>query len=168
MENSEGKSKPKKSQDEAPIVYVIAGSNGAGKSTFATEFLPDFANCSEFLNADLIAARLSPCAPETQNVRAGRLLLIRIKELTAAKGTFGFETTLSGCGYVPSIDNGVLLNMAPLWELIPSWQGEPRKAWEASERGDYGWAYQAMDHWPERVKKKCKTNKSYAVAHGLA
>lgn len=70
-------------------------------------------------------------------------------------------------GYVPHIDDGVLLNMAPLWELIPSWQAEPKKAWEALERGDYDWAYQAMDHWPERVKEKCKTNKSFAIAHGL-
>jgi len=71
-------------------------------------------------------------------------------------------------GYLPHIDDGVLLNMAPLWELIPSWQAEPKKAWEALERGDYDWAYQAMDHWPDRVKEKCKTNKSFAIAHGLA
>ncbi|MEA3385974.1 MAG: hypothetical protein U9Q89_05935 [Thermodesulfobacteriota bacterium] len=70
-------------------------------------------------------------------------------------------------GYVPHIDDGVLLNMAPLWELIPSWQKEPKKAWEALERGDYDWSYQAMDHWPERVREKCKTNRSYAIAHGL-
>ncbi len=70
-------------------------------------------------------------------------------------------------GYLPNIDNGLLLNMAPLWELIPSWQREPEKAWEALERGDYDWSYQAMDHWPKRVNEKCKTNKSYAIAHGL-
>ncbi len=77
-------------------VYVIAGPNGAGKTTFATEFLPDFVNCRQFLNADLIAAGLSPFAPETQNLRAGRLLLERIKELSQAGEDFGFETTLSG------------------------------------------------------------------------
>ncbi|MBW1803653.1 MAG: SAM-dependent methyltransferase, partial [Deltaproteobacteria bacterium] len=71
-------------------------------------------------------------------------------------------------GYVPHIDDGVLLNMAPLWELIPSWQKEPKKAWEALERGDYDWAYQAMDHWPDRVEEKCRTNKFFAIAHGLA
>jgi hypothetical protein len=70
-------------------------------------------------------------------------------------------------GYAPHIDDGVLINMAPLWELLPSWQAEPKKCWEALERGDYDWAYQAMDHWPERVLEKCKTNKSYAIAHGL-
>ncbi len=86
---------------KSPTVYVIAGPNGAGKTTFANEFLPDFVNCREFLNADLIAAGLSPFAPETQNLRAGRLLLTRIKELTKAKQDFGFETTLAGRGYVP-------------------------------------------------------------------
>jgi predicted ABC-type ATPase len=44
---------------QSPTVYVIAGPNGAGKTTFSAEFLPDFVNCREFLNADLIAARLS-------------------------------------------------------------------------------------------------------------
>jgi len=82
-----------------PTVYVLAGPNGAGKTTFATQFLPDFADCREFLNADLIAAGLAPFAPETQNLRAGRLLLERIAELTEKREDFGFETTLSGRGY---------------------------------------------------------------------
>ncbi len=83
-----------------PTVYIVSGANGAGKTTFASEFLPDFVDCKEFLNADLIAAGLSPFAPETQNVRAGRLLLSRVHELAEAKRNFGFETTLSGRGYL--------------------------------------------------------------------
>jgi predicted ABC-type ATPase len=83
-----------------PTVYIIAGPNGAGKTTFATEYLPDFVQCREFVNADLIAAGLSPFAPETQAMRAGRLLLTRIKELSAARRDFGFETTLAGRSYV--------------------------------------------------------------------
>jgi hypothetical protein len=71
-------------------------------------------------------------------------------------------------GYTPHADDGVLINMAPLWELLPSWQAEPKKCWEALTRGDYDWSHQAMDHWPGRVRKKCQTNKSYAIAHGLA
>jgi predicted ABC-type ATPase len=90
-----GKKKP-----TPPTVYVIAGPNGAGKTTFASEFLPDFVQCREFLNADLIAAGLSPFAPETQNVRAGRVLLERIRQLANEQADFGFETTLSGRSYV--------------------------------------------------------------------
>src|SRR4051794_11262506 len=85
--------------DLEPTVYVIAGPNGAGKTTFATKFLPDFVQCREFVNADLIAAGLSPFAPETQAMRAGRLLLTRIKELSKARQNFGFETTLAGRSY---------------------------------------------------------------------
>jgi len=81
-------------------VYVIAGPNGAGKTTFSSEFLPDFVHCREFLNADLIAAGLAPFAPETQNLRAGRLLLERLAELVDQRADFGFETTLSGRTYV--------------------------------------------------------------------
>jgi predicted ABC-type ATPase len=90
----------KKKKGKPPTVYVIAGPNGAGKTTFASKFLPDFVQCREFLNADLIAAGLSPFAPEPQNVRAGRLLLERIRDLAEARVDFGFETTLSGRTYV--------------------------------------------------------------------
>jgi len=79
---------------------VIAGPNGAGKTTFANAFLPDFVDCREFLNADLIAAGLSPFAPESQDFRAGRLLIDRIKELVREKQDFALETTLSGRGYL--------------------------------------------------------------------
>ena len=81
---------------DKPNVYVISGPNGSGKTTFAKEYLPKFAKCLEFLNADLIAAGLSPFAPERENVRAGRILLTRIRELTQAGIDFGFETTLAG------------------------------------------------------------------------
>jgi hypothetical protein len=70
-------------------------------------------------------------------------------------------------GYKHHIDDGVLINLAPLWELMPSWQTEPKNAWKKLEKGDWDWSYQPMDHWPDRVKEKCKKNKSYAIAHGL-
>ena len=81
----------------------------------------------------------------------------------AATGCRRLPVAASG----PHLDAGVLLNMAPLWEIVPSWQKDPKKAWEALENGEYDWAYQAMDHWPDRVKEKCKTDKSLAIAHGM-
>lgn len=84
------------SEPTNPTVYVIAGPNGAGKTTFASRYLPQFAGCQEFVNADLIAAGLSPFNPESQSAAAGRLMLDRIDQLTAAQATFGFETTLAG------------------------------------------------------------------------
>ena len=55
-------------------------------------------------------------------------------------------------GYTPHIDDGVLLNAAPLWEILPAWK-DVEKAWEELEAGDYDWAQQAMEYWPDRVKK---------------
>ncbi len=81
-----------------PVIYVIGGSNGAGKTTFAREFLPA-ANVVEFLNADLLAAGLSPLQPSTMAVRSARLLLGRWRELLALRRNFAFESTLSGRTY---------------------------------------------------------------------
>jgi predicted ABC-type ATPase len=86
------------------MVYVVAGPNGAGKTTFAREFLPNFAHCEEFLNADLIAAGLSPFAPSTQDARAAELMLLRMDECIRARQSFGFETTLSGRSHVGRLE----------------------------------------------------------------
>ncbi len=76
-------------------ILIIAGPNGAGKTTFAEELLPNEASCPEFVNADLIAAGLSPFLPEQAALAAGRLMLQRIADLGAAGKSFAFETTLS-------------------------------------------------------------------------
>ena len=76
-------------------ILIIAGPNGAGKTTFATEFLPNEAGCPEFVNADLIAAGLSPFQPDQVAFAAARLMLARIGELITAGKSFAFETTLS-------------------------------------------------------------------------
>ena len=65
-------------------IYIIAGPNGAGKTTFAQEFLPYYAKCETFINADLIAKGLSPFSPTAAALRAGRLLLEQI-DIYAAK-----------------------------------------------------------------------------------
>ncbi|MBZ5511518.1 MAG: Zeta toxin family protein [Acidobacteriia bacterium] len=77
-------------------VYIIAGPNGAGKTTFAREFLPLYANCRNFVNADLIAEGVSPFSPEAAAFRAGRLMLGEIELLATRSVDLGFETTLSG------------------------------------------------------------------------
>lgn len=83
-----------------PKILIIAGPNGAGKTTFAREFLPHEANCPDFINADLIAAGLSPFKPEAVAFRAGRLMLEQIHEKVRQRKGFAFETTLSGRAYV--------------------------------------------------------------------
>ncbi len=84
-------------------IFIIAGPNGAGKTTFAREFLPDEAGCLHFVNADLIAAGLSPFAPEAAAFQAGRLMLTQIADHVAQGRSFALETTLSGLGYARQI-----------------------------------------------------------------
>jgi predicted ABC-type ATPase len=89
-------------------IVIIAGPNGAGETTFAREFLPNEAHCPIFINADLIAAGLSPFQPETIAVRAGRLMINEISERVRLRQSFALETTLSGRTYA---------------RLIREWQG---------------------------------------------
>lgn len=102
-----------------PNLYIIAGPNGAGKTTFAREFLLPFVDCYEFVNADMIAAGLSPFAPETVALQAGRLMLERIQKLSEQRVDFAFETTLSGKTYVRFIrevkDRGYEVHLVFLW-----------------------------------------------------
>ena len=86
---------------KSPNCYIIAGSNGAGKTTFATEFLPLYANCRNFINADLLARAYSPFDPDAGMLRAGRTVLERIAEFTKVRTDFAFETTLAGRSYAP-------------------------------------------------------------------
>jgi predicted ABC-type ATPase len=86
-----------------PRCIIIAGPNGAGKTTFALKYMPVI-GVRHFLNADMIASGLSPFAPETVAVEAGRLFLSEMETRIAAKEDFAFETTLAGKGYLRLID----------------------------------------------------------------
>jgi predicted ABC-type ATPase len=82
-----------------PVLYIIAGCNGAGKTTASKTILPDVLNCRDFVNADEIARGLSPFNPESVSFKAGRLMLERIDELLAANVDFAIETTLATRSY---------------------------------------------------------------------
>ena len=83
-----------------PNLYIIAGCNGAGKTTASFTVLPEILDCKEFVNADEIAKGLSPFQPEKAALEAGRIMLKRIRELMADQVDFAFETTLSTRSYV--------------------------------------------------------------------
>lgn len=70
----------------------------------------------------------------------------------------------------PNLDDGVIINFAPLWRLVPQhkpWQKELKVTWDVLCEGKYDWAHLAMHLWPERVVPKCATDRSLAIAHGL-
>lgn len=122
-----------------PVVYIIGGPNGAGKTTFAREFLPA-ANVVEFLNADLLAAGLSPLQPSTMAVRSGRLLLARWRELMALRRDFAFESTLSGRTYAGMLREaraaGYEIRLCYLW--LPNVGMSIRRVHQRVRKGGHG------------------------------
>jgi predicted ABC-type ATPase len=107
-----------------PTLYIIAGCNGAGKTTFATEFLPHSVHCLRFLNPDEIARGLSPLNPPAANVKAARILLQEIHGAIRDRQTFAMETTLSGRTYIHLFKkaraNGYQIELHYLWLASPS------------------------------------------------
>lgn len=104
-------------------VYIIAGPNGSGKTTFAREFLPQYAKCQNFVNADLFAQAFAPFSPGSAALKAGKLLLNEIHRLAEEGVDFAFETTLSGKAYVSFLKDlkrikGYKIHLFFLW--IPS------------------------------------------------
>ncbi len=101
-------------------LYIIAGPNGSGKTTFAKRFLPKY--CTHFINADLIAQGLSPFSPTVAAMKAGRLVLKEIEEKSTQGISFAFETTLSGKTYLLLLNKlknkGYRIHLFFLW--IPS------------------------------------------------
>jgi predicted ABC-type ATPase len=86
-----------------PNLYIIAGCNGAGKTTASYTVLPEILHCKEFINADEIARGLSPFQPEKVAIAAGRIMLQRIDELLNSKVDFAIETTLTTKSYINTI-----------------------------------------------------------------
>jgi predicted ABC-type ATPase len=93
--------------EDRPTIYLIAGCNGAGKTTFAMEFLPKEVKCLRFLNADEIARGLSPLDPAAAALKAGRLLIEQFRECVEKRETFSVESTLSGRTYVGMLKEAV-------------------------------------------------------------
>lgn len=106
----------------SPNAYIIAGPNGVGKTTLAREFLPNYADCKNFINADLIAQGMSPFSPETAAFHAGRIMLGEISLFAKRGADFGFETTLSGRSHLHLIrqlkNKGYAAHFFFLW--VPS------------------------------------------------
>ncbi|CAN5254823.1 zeta toxin family protein [soil metagenome] len=102
-----------------PNIYIIAGCNGAGKTTASFTILPEMLHCKEFVNADEIAKGLSPFQPENVSFQAGRIMIERINELLETRADFAFETTLTTLSYVNTIklakEKGYTVNLLYFW-----------------------------------------------------
>ena len=105
-------------------LYIIAGCNGAGKTTASFTILPEILGCKEFINADEIAKGLSPFQPENVAMQAGRIMLARMDELLQKGETFAFETTLATKSYKQKIEwaqaNGYEVTLLFFWLDSPN------------------------------------------------
>jgi predicted ABC-type ATPase len=104
-------------------LYIIAGCNGAGKTTASFTLLPEVLDCKEFVNADEIARGLSPFQPEKVAIQAGRIMLERIDQLLVAGGDFAIETTLATKTYAHLVkraqDLGYVVTLFYFWLRNP-------------------------------------------------
>lgn len=109
--------------DDPPQLFVLAGPNGAGKSTTARVLLPLTLGVEQFVNADYIAEGLSPFAPQSAAIQAGRLMIYRIRELLHSHQSFGLETTLAGKRNTALLrearDTGYLVHLIYIWLSSP-------------------------------------------------
>jgi predicted ABC-type ATPase len=119
-------------------LYIIAGYNGAGKTTASFTILPEILNCKEFVNADEIAKGLSPFQPEKVSFESGRIMLNRINELLKENENFAFETTLSTKSYKNKIreakEKGYNVTLLFFW-LISTELAKERVKIRVSEGG---------------------------------
>lgn len=109
-------------KESPPTLYLFAGSNGAGKTTFARAYLRQLDPIPRFLNADEIARGLSPLDPQKLAVKAGKLLLREIESCLQTRVSFGLESTLSGTTHAKLLEraksSGYQIELHYLW--IPS------------------------------------------------
>lgn len=150
-----------------PTCWIMAGPNGAGKTTFALNYLPVVAKCNQFINADLIAAGLSPLAPEKELISASRIFLRELEENIKNGVDFSFETTLAGRSYLKLIKR--MKNEGWRVELIylalPEMEMSKARVKERVEHGGHNIPGKDIERRFARSLKNLFTEFSYMVDH---
>ena len=150
-----------------PTCWIIAGPNGSGKTTFALAYLPEVAGCTNFINADLIAAGLSPLAPARELLAAGRIFVQEIDERIAQGEDFAFETTLAGRGHLKLIHRlkkeGWLVEL--IYLALPSVEMSRLRVAERVSHGGHNIAERDIERRFPRSLKNLLTIFSAAADH---
>lgn len=164
-----------KSRRKAPIYWPLSTASGSYTlwvyySSLTTQTLYSAINdCVEpklkQVGADVTALRIKGTARSRDDEKQFEVLQAFELELIELRDTL----LKLAPTYKPNQDDGVQISAAPLWPLFrhKPWQKILKDTWTKLEKGDYDWAHMAMNYWPDRVREKCKTDKSLAIAHGL-
>jgi len=166
-----------KSRRKAPIYWQLATASGSYSVwLYYHRFTSDtfFKVLNEYARPKLAHERLKLDRLKTeftaQPTRSQQKELEAQEGLIAELAEFAEEIHRVAPLWRPNLNDGVIINFAPLWRLVPQnkpWQKECKACWDSLVKGDYDWAHLAMHLWPERVVPKCRTDASLAIAHGL-
>ena len=163
-----------KSRRQAPIYWPLSTASGSYTLWVYYHRLNDqtlYTCVTDFVEPKLEAVtatrRLSktrPAAPP-KSAPSCRSCAISSELAGAARRT----AAVAQLPWKPNLNDGVLITASPLWKLfrLPKWQKDLKACWEELSDGDYDWAHLAYTIWPDRVREKCKTDRSLAIAHGL-
>ena len=166
-----------KSRRKAPIIWQIAVPSGrysvwvyahrVTRDTFVQiqndVVVPKLVDEERRLANLIQGAGANPTAKESKEIETQEALVGELRDLLD-------KVKRVAPLWCPTLDDGVVLTMAPLWQLVPqhkSWQKELKSKWDELAAGKYDWAHIAMHLWPERVVPKCAEDRSLAIAHGL-
>jgi hypothetical protein len=166
-----------KSRRKAPIIWQLAVPSGryslwlyAHRMNSDTFFqiqndvvAPKLAHEERQLTSLMQSAGGNPSSRERKEIAAQEALVDELRTLFE-------EVKRVAPLWNPTLEDGVVLTMAPLWRLVPQhkpWQKELKSKWDELAAGKYDWSHVSMHLWPERVVPKCMTDRSLAIAHGL-
>lgn len=169
-----------KSRRQAPIYWPLSSSSGSYTVWVYYQQLNDdflFKIVNEFVTPKVYEAEKRFAKIETDLQRATGHEATRLRDAFEETKSFMAELQdfkaellrVAELPYKPNLNDGVLITAAPLWKLfrLPKWRKDLKECWEQLEAGEYDWANLAYSIWPERVRQKCKSDRSLAIAHGL-
>jgi hypothetical protein len=163
-----------KSRRQAPVYWPLSSQSGSYTLWLYYHRLTD--QTLYICVNDFVEQKLKQVMEATAGLRtkAGRSAaeerdLERLSNFASELTDFRDELLRIARFWKPNLNDGVQITAAPLWKLFQHkpWQKKLKEIWDKLEAGDYDWAHLAYSIWPDRVREKCRTDKSLAIAHGL-
>jgi hypothetical protein len=163
-----------KSRRQAPIYWPLSTPSGSYTLWIYYHRLTDqtlYTCVNDFVEPKLkqVAGEAARLRQKASRTSADEQELERLSDLELELKDFRDELLRLAKFWKPNLNDGVQITAAPLWRLFQHrpWQKKLKETWESLEAGQYDWAHLAYSIWPDRVRDKCRTDKSLAIAHGL-